>query len=181
MTGTGGGSTAAMPRGWLWRVAFFVTLFFMLQTGWSALQGSAFERLVIDQATVKTAVLVADTLSPGLGVRADGPRMAAPGGGINIINGCDGTDVLFLLTAAVLVAPVAWRWRLVGLLAGWPLVFVLNQVRVLALFYAFRHDRSTFDLLHGAVAPLVLILAVGVFFMLWLGRSGASGAAPAAS
>jgi exosortase/archaeosortase family protein len=170
-----------MPRGWLWRVAFFVTFFLALQAGWSGLQGSTIERLVIDQVTVKTAVLLADSLSPEIGVRADGPRMTAQGGGINIINGCDGTDVAFLLTAAVLVAPVAWRWRLVGLVAGWPFVFVLNQVRVLALFYAFRHDRSTFDLLHGAIAPLALILAVGLFFMFWLGRSGAGGGAPSPS
>lgn len=172
--------SSAVTRGWAWRVAFFLALFLALQTGYGSLRGGAVERAVIDIATVSTAAVLVNTLSPGIGVRAVGPRLAAEGGGLNILNGCEGTDVLFLLVAAMLLAPIAWRWRALGLLVGVPLVFVLNQVRVLVLFYAFRSDRELFELLHGAVAPLVLVLVVGTFFMLWLGRFAPGGrAAPA--
>jgi hypothetical protein len=45
---------------------------------------------------------------------------------------------------------------------------VLNQARVIALVLAASHDRALFDLLHGTVLPLVLVAAVGAFFLGWL-------------
>lgn len=84
----------------------------------------------------------------------------APGGGIQILNGCDGTEVWFLLVAALLVFPFGWTRRWVGLLLGTIWVFGLNQMRLLALFYAFRQDPALFNQLHGVVAPMVLILAI---------------------
>ena len=96
--------------------------------------------------------------------------MKAAGGGLNGLNGCEGIDVAFLLVAAMLVAPLAWRWRLAGLLLGLPLVFLLNQARVMALFFAYRSEQALFNLLNAAVAPLLLIVAVGGFFAFWLMR-----------
>ena len=86
--------------------------------------------------------------------------------------------MLFLLIAAFASAQLPWRARLGGLLAGTLLVFVLNQGRILALFYAYRSDKALFDLLHGTVAPLLLIALSSLFFLFWLARYGA--AAPTA-
>ena len=178
MTMDGPVGTATLPRGWAWRVAGFVAIFVALQWGYGASRGGKLEQLVIHEATVKTAVLLIGWITPEVGARADGPRIKAPGGGLNVLNGCEGTDVLFLLCAAMLVAPIAWRARLLGLAVGLPLVFALNQGRVLALFYAFRDDRALFDLLHGALAPLLLIVAVGAFFVLWMARHDDGRAVP---
>lgn len=67
---------------------------------------------------------------------------------------------------------MAWRAWLLGLEVGCLLVFVLNQGRVLALFYVFRTDRTLFDVLHSVIAPLLLILAASAFFLVWLNRYG---------
>lgn len=173
---------APPPPRRLWSHAvLFLVLFALLQWGWGAARGTAIERLVIDQATVKTAAWLIDTLDPAIGVQASGSRLKAPGGGINILNGCEGTEVFFLLASALLVAPIAWRARLTGLMAGGLLVFVLNQGRVLALFHAYRLDRELFDTLHGVVSPLLLIVATAVFFLLWLNHHAAkSGTDPVA-
>lgn len=153
-------------------VVLFLTVFALLQWGWSEARGTWIERLIVDRMTVKTAAAVIATLDPATGVQAVGSRLKADGGGINILNGCEGIEVLFLLAGALLVAPLVWRMRLLGLVAGGGLVFVLNQVRVIALFYAFRSDRALFDTLHGVIAPLLLILATGAFFVVWLDRHG---------
>lgn len=167
--------TLAPPRPprrlWLTAV-FFLGSFMLLQWAWSEARGTWVERLVIDQMTVKTAAWLIDTLDPAIGVQAVGSRLKAAGGGLNILNGCEGTEVAFLLACAMLVAPMAWRARLLGLAVGCLLVFVLNQGRVLALFYAFRADRTLFDALHGIIAPLLLILAASAFFLAWLNRYG---------
>lgn len=162
---------AGPRRAWLWRVAGFLLLFAALQGTYTAQRGGALERFVIDTLTVRTAAALIDWGWPAIGVVADGPRLRAPGGGLNVLNGCEGVDIAFLLLAAMAVAPIPWRRRLLGLVAGLPLVFLLNQLRVIALFHAYRHDRDGFDLLHGGVAPLLMVLVVGVFYLVWVERS----------
>ena len=151
-----------------WRAGLvFLLAFLALQTLWGQAKGSALERLWIDSATVKTAVALINLVSPDTHALAQGSRIKAPGGGINVLNGCEGTDVLFLLAAAFLAFPMPWRSRLAGLGLGFVLVFVLNEVRILALFYSFRNDRALFDLLHSLVAPIVLVAAAAAYFYAW--------------
>ncbi len=152
------------------RVFGFLALFLLLQGAYTFAQGTRVERWVIDEATVGTAAWLIDRIAPEVGVQAVGSRLRAPGGGINILNGCEGVEVVFLVAAAMLVAPLAWRWKVLGLWLGTGWVFALNQVRVLALFFAYRHDQGWFDVLHGVVAPLVLIAATAAFFLVWLDR-----------
>lgn len=68
----------------------------------------------------------------------------------------------------MLVAPISIKARLVGIALGALVVLALNQVRVIGLFYAYRINRDLFDMLHGVVAPLLLIVAVAGCFLLWL-------------
>jgi exosortase/archaeosortase family protein len=164
----------------LWRLVFFLAVFATLQGLYEAAKGSWVERLVIDHATVQTAAWLIDTVDPSVGVTPAGPRLRAPGGGINILNGCEGTEAVFLMIAAMLVAPLPLRARLGGLLAGTLVVFVLNQARVVALFYAFRSDKAVFDMLHGIVGPLLLIITAAAFFVIWLNRYASPDIAPAA-
>lgn len=163
-------SEPLVRRAMMWRLAFFLAVFILLQGLYGAAKGTWVERLVIDRATVQTAAWLIDKVDPSVEVAPVGPRLSAPGGGINILNGCEGTEVAFLMVAAMLVAPLSLRARLCGLLVGTLVVFVLNQARVVALFYAFRSDKALFDMLHGIVAPLLLIIATAAFFVIWLDR-----------
>ena len=159
-------------RSTIGRIAAFVAMFATLQALYGAASDTWVERLVIDVLTVEVAAALIDTIDPGSGVLPVGSRLTSPGGGINILNGCEGTDVAFLLTSAMLVAPLPFSRRVLGVFVGGAVVFVLNQARVIALFYALRHDRAWFDTLHGVVTPLLLIMAAGVFFACWLDRFG---------
>jgi exosortase/archaeosortase family protein len=149
---------------WLMALMFVLSVA-ALQWGWRQASGTAVERAVIDQATVRLAVGIINTVTPQVQASALGSRISAPGGGINVLNGCEGTEVLALVVAALLAYPMQWRWRLIGALSGAALVFALNQARLLALFYSYRTDRAVFDALHGLIAPLLLILASLVFVM----------------
>jgi exosortase family protein XrtM len=148
----------------------FLLTFLMLHTLWGNASDSAVKRLWIDEATVKTAVSLVNWVSPEIHAYAQGPRVRAPGGGINVLNGCEGTDVLFLLVAAFMAFPMRWHNRLPGLVLGVVLIFVLNEARILILFYAARSDRGLFDLLHTSVAPIVLIAVTTAYFYVWAYR-----------
>jgi exosortase/archaeosortase family protein len=150
------------------RLVAFLGAFTLQQLAWQALRGSLVEWVVIHWGTVWPAALLINLMTPDAQARAVGFSLAAPGGGLNILNGCEGMEALFLLSAAFLVAPASWASRAKGLLLGAPVVFLVNQARILALFYAYRADASIFDPLHGTVTPIVVILIVTAYFYAWL-------------
>jgi exosortase/archaeosortase family protein len=154
----------------LWRSAVFVLTFAILQLTWQGLRATAVNRIIVDDVTVGSAAALVNLLTPAVQARADGVTLAARGGGLNIINGCDGTEALFLLTAAFVAASLPWRHRLTGFLLGLPVVFAVNELRILALFYANRADRGLFDLLHATVTPIAVIILVAGYFYVWLFR-----------
>src|SRR5262249_55701978 len=125
-----------------------------------------------DTGIVQPAVSAVNLITPGVHAVALGSSIRAAGGGLNVRNGCEGTEALFLLIAALAIAPLSWSARGLGLLYGLPFVYVLNQVRILVLFYSFRSSPALFDMLHGSVTPIVLVLAVAAYFYIWLAHHG---------
>ncbi|MBK8118765.1 MAG: archaeosortase/exosortase family protein [Sulfuritalea sp.] len=156
------------------RGLIFLVVFTSLQALWGQARGTAVERLLIQHATVGSAVALIGLMTPQIRAHADGTRIRAAGGGLNILNGCEGVEVLFLLAAAFAAAPLPARRRWLGLASGIVFVFALNQARILALFYAYRSDRSLFDLLHGTAAPVILIALTAMFFLAWANDGRAS-------
>lgn len=151
-------------------LTLFAVLFIAMQAGWSVAQGTTLEHITVGDWTVKPAAFWIQLLTPDIGANAQGYSINAPGGGINVLNGCEGFEVIFLWIAALAITPLSWRNRGLGLVLGVGLIWVLNQVRILVLFYANRSDKVWFSQLHGTIAPLVLIVAVaGVFtlFVVW--------------
>ena len=150
------------------RSVVFLVLFAGLQLGWQFSSATAFHDFIVHDCTVRATAGLVNLLTPSVGARAVKSTVAAAGGGLNIINGCDGTEVLFLLWAALLVVPVPWKQRLIGFVVGTAVVYVVNQARILTLFYAYRKDMPLFDLLHGTVTPIAVVLLVCAYFYGWL-------------
>jgi exosortase family protein XrtM len=153
------------------RMALFLGVFATQQLAWQALRGSVVEQWVIHWATVRPAALWINLLTPAIQVQAVDFALVAPGGGLNILNGCEGTEALFLLAAAFVAAPLSAARRRQGLLLGIVVVFVVNQLRILILFYAYRSDPGLFDPLHGTVTPIGVVLLVAAYFYFWLLRA----------
>jgi exosortase family protein XrtM len=161
------------------RLAAFVLVFAALQCAWQWCAQTPRAERAIELAIVAPAAWLANMLTPQVRASAAGRHLRAPGGGINVVNGCDGTETLFLLLAGFAVAPLGRRSRLLGALLGVPLVYALNQARILALFYAHRRDSELFDLLHGYLTPILMVLVIAVYFHGWLLRSETAAAASA--
>ncbi|RTL51462.1 MAG: exosortase/archaeosortase family protein [Rhodocyclaceae bacterium] len=159
----------SLPWRSAWRVAtVFLITFLVLHLLWEQAKGSAVERLWINHATVGAVVHLINLVSPDTHAQAAGPRVRAPGGGINVLNGCEGTDLLFLLWAGLMAFPMAWRRRAPAIVFGLGLVFILNELRIFALFFALRSDKALFDLLHTTVIPLLLIVGIILYFHAWI-------------
>ena len=161
------------------RGVLFLAIFGILQLTWEGLRGSSVERVVVHDGTVRPAAFLANLITPDIHARAVEFSLRAPGGGLRILNGCEGVEALFLLIAALLVASIPWRIRLLGLGFGLPLVFAINQVRILVLFYTYRRSPDLFDSLHGIVAPIVVVLLISLYFYSWLVYAATRDAKPA--
>lgn len=159
------------PRSLAMALAVFLGVFALLQLLYQQDAGGTVHRFLIETVGTQPAAALIRMLTPSIEARAAGSRIAAPGGSINILAGCEGSEVLFLLTAAFCAVRLPLRRRLAGLLLGAGMIVALNQCRILALFYAYRADRELFDLLHTIIAPLVLVGLTGVFFHAWLHRA----------
>jgi exosortase/archaeosortase family protein len=169
--GEGPPQTPGQPRPFIFYVLVYFVVFSSLQIVWSGARGTPLERFWVDTLTVKPAVVLINAFTPKVGAVSYGTSIKAAGGGLNILNGCDGTDMLFLLTAAFVCCPLSWALRLRGLGTSVMIVLAFNQARILALFYAFRADKTLFDLLHTTVAPVVLIALATLFFYACVNRS----------
>ena len=149
----------------------FFFVFALFQVGWLLLRDNAFGHFVRGEITVKPAVTLINLLSPSIHAQALGNQIIAPGGGLVIKLGCEGLEAMFILIAAIIASSVKFKNMISGLLMGTLLVYVLNQARILILFYTNRADKALFHLLHATIAPIVLIAIVGIFYYWWLNKN----------
>lgn len=149
----------------------FPLLFLLIYGILQVLYLSAPERLingvVVEQWTVQPAVGFIDALWPAANARARGSSIQSPQGTLNVLRGCEGTETILMLVAAVLATRCSWIRKLVGLVLGTTLVYLCNQLRIAGMFWIVRHHHQWFPLFHGYIAPLLIIGISLVFFVLW--------------
>jgi exosortase family protein XrtM len=160
-------TTAGVEAGWRTAGRFLLSSV-ILQLLYACGEGSAAETLLVESATVASAAWFISLLDPHIAVLAVGREIIAPCGTLSILNGCDGSETLLLLAAAIIAAPVSRGWRLLGLLASLPFVYVINQIRLVALFFSYCFARNNFAFLHGYAAPSVIVVLCSLFFLAWL-------------
>lgn len=156
------------PLGTWQRMLLFIVTFLVLQALYGLASETAIERWVVETATVVPAARLLAVARPDWQPRADGPRLVAAGKRINVRYGCEGTEVAFLLIAALAAARGNWRWRLAGMALGVAAVWALNQARLQGLVWVLIHERAWFSAVHGAIAPLLVIAATTLLFLAWL-------------
>ncbi len=146
----------------------FVVTFFALQATWERCRDSVIETWVIDRATVLPAARIINGLWPEQQTIAQKNSLIAARGRLNILNGCEGLETLFLLIAAFVAYPLRWKTRLMGMGLSVVLIYVANQARIILLWWTIQQHPSLFGMLHGTVLPLILIAIALVFFMAFL-------------
>lgn len=86
---------------------------------------------------------------------------------IEVVSGCTGLFVFLFLFAAVLAFPSPWKSKGKAILLGGTLIFVLNQVRLLTLYFIGTSFPSLFDDMHVYVWQGVIIVFVAFYWYSW--------------
>jgi exosortase family protein XrtM len=149
-------------------LAVFVATFAALQL---ATIGS--RDYVADWLVAQPAQLTLGALYPADGVVVDANRISSTRVRLNILPGCEGTELFILLLAGIAAFPAPWQAKLRGIAVGLPLAFALNQLRVVVLYAVVRDHMTAFELVHGYLAPTAFVAALGAYFWLWTGRASA--------
>jgi exosortase family protein XrtM len=152
-------------------VLLFLAGFFALQSTYSHGRDAAFDRFFIHTLTVKPSVWLINAMTPDENVVAQAHRLVSPFAKLSVLNGCEGVEAAFLLLAAIMAFAAPWRLKVTGAALGIALVYALNQVRIVALYYAWRYDRDGFNTLHGVIGPTLIIIAACLFFLWWAHRA----------
>lgn len=90
---------------------------------------------------------------------------------LEIVHGCDGIELLLLLSAAIVAFPALWTHKAAGLLSVVALVYVVNETRIVALYFVLSYRSAWFDLLHEYLIPGTLLALCGAWFMWWASRA----------
>ncbi len=125
------------------------------------------EEGIVSALAVVPGTKVINLISPGERVSAQGNRLISSYVRLSVLDGCEGTEVIFLLIAALLAFRSNWRHTLIGVGLGMSLVFILNVTRITSLYYALRFAKPWFDPLHVMIWPILIIMTVGLFFVWW--------------
>ncbi len=113
------------------------------------------------------AEAVITTITPDRVVRVKDNQILSNKVSLNIVRGCDGSGVWFMLLAAVLGFGASLRHTISGLLLGTFTVYLINQVRIVGLFYLIEYDRTLFPAVHTYYAPTLIVFLIAGFFLWW--------------
>lgn len=85
-----------------------------------------------------------------------------------IIRGCDGMGSLFLLTAAIIAFSTTIKHKILGLAIAIVGLYLINQFRIIGLYFVVAYQKDLFLLIHTYLAPTLIIAICALFFAWWI-------------
>jgi exosortase H (IPTLxxWG-CTERM-specific) len=114
---------------------------------------------------------VAGAVLRGFGedVHVFGVIIRTAGYAVAIRRGCDAIEPAWFFCAAVLAFPLPWRRKWPGLLAGTAVLFAVNLLRIVSLYFIGRRIPPLFPSAHLEWWPAAFILAAIALWLAWIG------------
>lgn len=103
----------------------------------------------------------------GQDTRIDQGVIYASGVALNVKAGCDGIEPTAFFIIGVLLVPLSWRSKLVGLAVGIIVLQLLNLIRIVGLFFAKVYWPSSFDVLHLHGGFTLFFVLTIIIWMIW--------------
>ncbi len=150
-------------------VLIFFLVFFSFSYLYHIARNTWVETLVIDTITVAPSAFLINKIEPDEMVHAVEHRLISSNARLSVLNGCEGTETLFLIIAAIMAFPTRWKHRLAGLMLGIVLIYTANQFRIVGLYFTLRYEREWFSAIHGFIGPTAII-TIGCLFYIWWTR-----------
>lgn len=110
----------------------------------------------------------------GEDITVTGCKLASPRFAVTIYNGCNGLITSLIFVSGVLAFPATWRAKAIGIVGGLLAIQVINQIRIVSLFYIGVFLPDYFDESHILIWQSLVILAGVGLWIAWA-RAAAAG------
>jgi len=87
---------------------------------------------------------------------------------LKIARGCEGSEGIIILIAAILSFPASLKSKIFGLTGGILILYFLNLFRVAGLYYTLKYKPVLFDMMHIYVGQTLIIVFAFLYFVAWL-------------
>lgn len=95
-------------------------------------------------------------------------RDKTSGFGVRIERGCNGLEAVIILFSAIFAFPAPFKNKMIGFVAGFFAIQLLNLVRIISLFYLGQWNYTAFEWFHLYLWQALIILDAMVVWLIWL-------------
>ncbi|MFC1736255.1 exosortase H [Candidatus Hydrogenedentota bacterium] len=154
-----------------WMVARFVVLFLVIVGVFLVIyqqmrDGRAVEAFI--RLTASSTALFLDVLPWSAVESHHDVYIAYRGFRVEVIPECGGIEAMSIYFAALIAFPSRWPKKLIGIVAGIPLIFATNILRLACLCVLGAWNVEAFEFVHLYVWQAIFIAFVVVLWLIWV-------------
>lgn len=150
-------------------VLYFILFFFLLQIAHYSLKRYT-SSLLVHKLNAEVSSKIINFITPAEKSFAQGGIIGSDGFTIRIAQGCEGTEGILLIMAALGAFSMGIKQKISGMLVGFLIIYVSNLVRITALYYTLKYKPGMFDVIHVYVGQSFIIFIGVFFFIAWISK-----------
>lgn len=121
---------------------------------------NGFYTIYVVSATAKILGII------GIPCTQQGSIIALPSIALDVKFGCNGLEAVMIYAIAILAYPADWKRKLIGIVAGFFFLQIVNLLRIVFLAYSGIHFKSIFEYIHIYIAQgIMIVISLGIFFI----------------
>lgn len=145
----------------------FISSYVLLDFLYFKIPVDTFVNVIYYHGVVKVCADLINLLAPLEQVFPRQNHLLSAKADLEIVRGCDGAGVLFLLVSAIMVFPSKLARKLTGLMLGIGLIYSLNMLRIGTLYFVIAYHPAWFMLIHTYLAPTLMVIMACAYFAWW--------------
>ncbi|MEQ1528098.1 MAG: exosortase family protein XrtM [Methylococcales bacterium] len=161
------GHSLTTGREWL-NFILFIGIYLLFNYGYFKIPIDLFVNVLYYHGVVSVCADLINMLAPSEQVLAQHNHLFSAKADLEIVRGCDGAGVLFLLMSAILVYPAKMPGKLLGLGLAFVLIYTVNLLRIGVLYFIIAYQADWFMLIHTYVAPTLMVVIGCAYFAWWV-------------
>ncbi len=149
------------------QLVLFALIYGLCHYAYFQLPNQLLAELIYYQTLTRECAALINAVAPTEAVAAMQNHIVSARADLAIVRGCDGAGGFFLVLAAVLVFPAAMRRKLSGIATVFTGLYILNILRICAIYFISAYQPSWFSLVHVYLAPTLFIMTACGLFAYW--------------
>lgn len=145
----------------------FAGCYALLNYGYFQIPDDLFVNVIYHHGVVTICADLINWIEPLEQVLAKQNHLLSTKADLEIVRGCDGAGVLFLVVSAIVVFPSNWHRKAIGLLLGIGLIYLFNLARISALYFVIAYYPAWFMVIHTYLAPTLMVVVGCSYFAWW--------------